>query len=155
MATEKTPRQIAEERSIALGEVKSTFKDAGVGAVRSLEMNNIAEGETVTIPMDYKIIQVPISGSTNKAVQVITEEGKAFWVGCLTRGAMPADGSTYVRPSGTVVEACQKYGNMDEFWQNEMRGKKIKFTKKTKVIANAFEGDGTREVNVWTLDFVA
>lgn len=155
MATQKTPRQIAEERSIAQGEVKATFQDAGVGAVRSLEMNNIAEGETVTIPMDYKIIQVPIAGSTNKAVQVITEEGKAFWVGCLTRGAMPADGSAYVRPKGTVVEACQKYGNMDEFWQNEMRGKKIKFTKKTKVIANAFEGDGTREVNVWTLDFVA
>jgi hypothetical protein len=133
----------------------ASFKEAGVGAVRSLEMNNINEGETVTIPTDFKIIKVPIAGSTNKAVQVITEEGKAFWVGSLTRGAMPADGSAYVRPKGTVVEAAQKYGNMDEFWEKEMKGKKIKFTKKEKVVANAFDGEGTREVNVWTLDFAS
>lgn len=155
MAEIKSARQIAEERSIAQGELKATFKEAGVGAVRSLEMNNIAEGETVTIPKDYKIIQVPIAGSTNKAVQVITEEGKAFWVGCLTRGAMPAAGGEYVRPKGTVVAKCQEYGSMDEFWDKEMRGKKVKFVKKEKVVANAFDGEGTREVNVWTLDFVA
>ena len=151
----KSARIIAEERAIAQGELAASFKEAGVGAVRSLEMNNINVGETVTIPTDFKIIKVPIAGSTNKAVQVITEEGKAFWVGSLTRGAMPADGSAYVRPKGTVVEAAQKYGNMDEFWEKEMKGKKIKFTKKEKVIANAFDGEGTREVNVWTLDFAS
>lgn len=155
MADIKSARVIAEERAIAQGELAASFKEAGVGAVRSLEMNNINEGETVTIPTDFKIIKVPIAGSTNKAVQVITEEGKAFWVGCLTRGAMPAAGGDYVRPKGTVVEAAQKYGNMDEFWEKEMKGKKIKFTKKEKVIANAFDGEGTREVNVWTLDFVS
>ena len=155
MAEVKSARAIAEERAIAQGELANSFKEAGVGAVRSLEMNNINEGETVTIPSDFKIIKVPIAGSTNKAVQVITEEGKAFWVGCITRGAMPADGSAYVRPKGTVVETAQKYGNMDEFWEKEMKGKKIKFTKKEKVVANAFDGEGTREVNVWTLDFVS
>ena len=155
MADIKSARVIAEERAIAQGELATSFKEAGVGAVRSLEMNNINEGETVTIPTDFKIIKVPIAGSTNKAVQVITEEGKAFWVGCLTRGAMPADGSPYVRPKGTVVEAAQKYGNMDEFWEKEMKGKKIKFTKKEKVVANAFDGEGTRDVNVWTLDFAS
>lgn len=155
MAEKKTARMIAEERAIAGGEVCKSFKDAGVGAVRALELNNIAEGETVTIPQDYKVIRVPIAGSTNKAVQVITEEGKTFWVGCITRGASPADGSPYVRPKGTVVETAQKYGSMDEFWEKEMRGKKVKFTKKEVVVANAFTGEGTREVNVWTLDFVA
>ena len=153
MPNVKSARVIAEERAIAQGELAASFKEAGVGAVRSLEMNNINEGETVTIPTDFKIIKVPIAGSTNKAVQVITEEGKAFWVGSLTRGAMPADGSAYVRPKGTVVDKCQEYGNMDEFWDKEMRGKKIKFTKKEKIVANAFDGEGTREVNVWTLDF--
>lgn len=155
MADIKSARVIAEERAIAQGELAASFKEAGVGAVRALEMNNIKEGETVTIPTDYKIIKVPIAGSTNKAVQVITEEGKAFWVGCITRGAMPADGSEYVRPKGTVVEAAQKYGNMDEFWKEEMKGKKITFAKKEKVIANAFDGEGTREVNVWTLNFAS
>jgi hypothetical protein len=154
MADIKSARVIAEERAIAQGELAASFKEAGVGAVRSLEMNNITVGETVTIPVDYKIIKVPIAGSTNKAVQVITEEGKAFWVGCLTRGAMPADGSAYVRPKGTVVEKAQEYGNMDDFWDKEMRGKKIKFEKKEVVVANAFDGEGTREVNVWTLNFV-
>ena len=75
----KSARVIAEERAIAQGELANSFKEAGVGAVRSLEMNNINEGETVPIPTDFKIIKVPIAGSTNKAVQVITEEGKAFW----------------------------------------------------------------------------
>lgn len=154
MADIKSARVIAEERAIAQGELAASFKEAGVGAVRSLEMNNITVGETVTIPVDYKIIKVPITGSTNKAVQVITEEGKAFWVGCLTRGAMPADGSAYVRPKGTVVEKAQEYGNMDDFWDKEMRGKKIKFEKKEVIVANAFDGEGTREVNVWTLNFV-
>lgn len=93
MATEKNARQISEERAAAQGEVFNSFKDAGVGAVRSLELNNINEGETVTIPKDFKIFLMPISGTTNKAAKVITEEGKDFWIGCLTRGARPADGS--------------------------------------------------------------
>lgn len=153
MADVKTARQIAEERAIASGELVNSFAAAGMGAVRSLEMNNIVEGETVTIPQDYKIIKVPIAGSTNKATQVITEEGKAFWPSCLTRGAMPAAGGDYVRPKGDVVEKCQTYGKMDEFFKNELAGKKIKFAKKEVVVANAFTGEGTREVNVWTINF--
>lgn len=154
MADVKSPRAIAEERAIANGEVFNSFKEAGMGAVRSLEMNNISEGETVTIPQDYKVIKVPIAGSTNKAVQIITEEGKAFWPSALTRGAMPAAGGDYVRPKGSVVDKCQTYGSMDEFFDKEMRGQKVKFTKKEVVVANAFGGaEGTREVNVWTIDF--
>lgn len=153
MADKKTARQIAEERAIASGELVNSFAEAGMGAVRSLEMNNIVEGETVTIPQDYKIIKVPIAGSTNKATQVITEEGKAFWPSCLTRGAMPAAGGDYVRPKGDVVERCQTYGKMDDFFKNELAGKKIKFEKKEVVVANAFNGEGTREVNVWTIKF--
>ena len=151
MATEKNARQISEERAAAQGEVFNSFKDAGVGAVRSLELNNINEGETVTIPKDFKIFLMPISGPTNKAAKVITEEGKDFWIGCLTRGARPADGSDFVRPTGTVVDAVQKHATMDEAFKEELAGKKIKFEKKTVVVAE-FNGE-TRNVNVWTLNF--
>lgn len=158
MSEIKSARQISEERAALQGSVKTSFKEAGVGAVRSLEMNNINEGETVTIPVDYKIYEMPIAGSTNKAVKIITEEGKDLFIGCLTRGAMPAEeGKPYVRPSGTVVEAVQKYGSLDDAFKNELAGKKIKFTKKTPVVTVdrwSAEG-GTRTTNVWTIDFVA
>ena len=42
---------------------------------------------------------------------------------------------------------------MDDFFKNELAGKKVKFTKKEVVVANAFSGEGTREVNVWTINF--
>ncbi len=155
MATISKSRSLSEERSAQAGEIKASFKEAGVGAVRSLELNNIAEGEVVTIPKDYKIFQMSIAGSTNKAVKIVTEEGKDLWIGVFTRGAAPVDGSDYVRPSGTVVEAAQNYASMDEFFQKELAGKKIKFTKKTVVIATSFDGEGTRNVNVWQIDFAA
>lgn len=154
----KSARQISEERAALQGSVKNSFKDAGIGAVRPLDMNNISEGEVVTIPVDYKIYEMPIAGSTNKAVKIVTVEGKDLWVGCLTRGAMPAEeGSTYVKPSGTVVEAVQKYGSLDDAFKDELAGKKIKFTKKTPVVTvdRWSANGGTRTTNVWTIDFVA
>ena len=43
---------------------------------------------------------------------------------------------------------------MDEFFKTEMAGKKITFTKKTVVKAQAFDdASKTRDVNVWQLDF--
>lgn len=157
MAEIASKRVVEEQRAAAQGTVCNTFGAAGAGAVRSLELNNISEGETVTIPVDYKVYKLPIAGSQNSAVAVITEEGRRFFIGALTRGAMPANGGEFVRPSGTVVEACQKYGNMDEFFKAEMAGKKIKFTKKTVVVAeNRFGGESpTRNVNVWQIDYVA
>lgn len=153
MAELVNARSRAEERAALQGTVAESFKAIGQGAVRSLELNNINEGETVTIPKDYKIFQVPIAGSTNKATKIITEEGKDFWIGVLTRGAQPADGSTYVRPSGTVVDKVQEYGNLDKAFKEALAGHKIKFTKKTAVVANAFDGEGTQVRNVWQLDF--
>lgn len=150
---DRSKRVLAEERSANAGTVMDSFKAAGAGAVRSLELNNIEEGEIVTIPKDYKVYQMPISGSTNKAVKTITEEGKDLWIGCFTRGARPASGGEYVRPSGSVVEAAQKHASMDEFFKEELAGKKIKFTKKTVVVAE-YQGE-TRNVNVWTIDFAA
>lgn len=155
MATVASARELSEERSAQAGEVMTSFKDAGAGAVRSLELNNINEGEIVTIPKNYKVFRMPIAGSTNKAVKTITEEGKDLWIGVFTRGAAPVDKSPYVRPSGTVVEAAQNYASMDEFFAKELAGKKIKFTKKTVVLAAAFDGEGTRNVNVWQIDFAA
>ena len=144
----------AEERAMLMckdGAAAASFKAAGIGAVRPLELNNINEGETVTIPRDYKIYSMPMNGTTSFAIKVITEEGKDFWVGCLTRGAKPANGGEYVRPSGTVVAAVQKHTSMDEAFAQELAGKKIKFTKKT-VVASEFNGEA-RNVNVWQLDF--
>lgn len=155
MAKMSEARKLAESRAAAMFEPVKSFKDAGVAAVRSLELNAIMEGDIVTIPEDYKIFPHAIPGSDRRAYKVITEEGKDFFIGCLTRGAKPADGGEYVRPSGSVVDTCQKYGNLDDFFQKEMAGKKVKFTKKTVVIADAFSGEGTSPVNVWTLDFVA
>lgn len=155
MAKKKSQREIAEERAAAQGEVVNSFKDAGMNAIRSLDMNYLVEGKEYEVPTDYKIVKLPITGSTTQYCVVILEDGTYFPIGCLTRGAKPADGSDYVRPSGTVVAKCQEYATMDEFWQNEMAGKKFKATKKTVVTAEAFDGEGTREVNVWTLDFVA
>lgn len=146
-------RSKAEERAALQGVLAESFKSIGQGAVRSLELNNINEGETVTIPKDYKIFQVPITGTTNKATKIITAEGKDFWIGVLTRGAAPADGSEYVRPSGTVVDKVQEYGDLDKAFKEALAGHKIKFTKKTVVVANAFTGEGTRLANVWQLDF--
>ena len=152
--TAKSPRALAEERSKLQGSQHTTFADAGAGAVRSLELNNIMEGETVTIPSDYKVYKTPITGSTFSAVKVITEEGKDFFIGSLTRSAQPVDGSPRVMPTGTVVEKLTSYASMDEFFKNEMAGKKIKFTKKTVVKAQAFDDPNkTRDVNVWQLDF--
>lgn len=147
-------RTLAEERAVLMckdGAAAASFKAAGIGAVRPLELNNINEGETVTIPRDYKIYPMPMNGTTSCAIKVITEEGKDFWVGCLTRGAKPANGGEYVRPSGTVVAAVQKHTSMDEAFEQELAGKKIKFTKKT-VVASEFNGEA-RNVNVWQLDF--
>lgn len=154
MSTKKSPRVLNEERTVAAGAKKcATFAAANAGAIRSIELNNIAEGEIVTIPVDYQVFQQPIPGSTYTAAKVVTEEGKDFFVGCLTRGAQPVAGGEYVRPKGTVVEAAQKYASMDEFFKAEMAGKKIKFTKKEVVVAQGFVADTTRNVNVWTLDF--
>lgn len=147
-------RSIAEERAGLEGKVINSFKSVGRGAVRSLELNNISEGETVTIPLDYKIFQVPIAGSTNFGYKVITEEGKDLWVGVFTRGAAPADGSAYVRPSGTVVEAIQRYADMDKAFKECLAGKSITYTKKTPVVAKAFDNnEDTRTVSVWQIDF--
>ena len=146
-----TPRQRAEQRLEAGGKQFKSFKDAGAGAVRALELNNINEGETVAIPVDYKVYQQPIAGSTNLATVTITEEGKSFYISALTRSAQPAAGGDRVFPSGTVVEKCQEYGSMDEFFKKELAGKKITFTKKTPVTTE-FNGE-TRTVNVWQIDF--
>ena len=151
MATEMTPRQRAEQRLEAGGKQFKSFKDAGAGAVRALELNNINEGETVAIPVVYKVYQQPIAGSTNLATVTITEEGKSFYISALTRSAQPAAGGDRIFPSGSVVEKCQEYGSMDEFFKNELAGKKITFTKKTPVITE-FNGE-TRTVNVWQIDF--
>lgn len=155
MATVKSPRELAEDRSSQAGTIVESFKAAGAGAVRSLELNNINEGEIVTIPIDYRIFQMSIPGTTNKAIKVVSEEGKDIWIGVFTRGARPLDGGDFVRPTGTVVEAAQKYASMDEFFKEELAGKKIKYTKKTTVIAAAFDGEGTRNASVWQIDFVA
>lgn len=152
MATEMTPRQRAEQRLEIGGKKFDSFKDAGAGAVRALELNNIAEGEIVTIPVDYKVFKQPITSSTNLATVTITEEGKIFYIGALTRSAQPASGGDRVFPSGTVVKKCQEYGSMDEFFKKELAGKKIKFTKKTPVIV-MFNGEYCK-FNVWQIDFV-
>lgn len=155
MAKKKSQREIAEERAAAQGEMVNSFQEAGMNAIRSLDMNYLVEGKEYEVPTDYKIAKLPITGSTTMYCVVILTDGTYFPIGCLTRGAKPADGSDYVRPSGTVVEKAQEYGSMDEFWKNEMAGKKFKATKKTPVIAEAFSGEGTQTINVWTLDFVA
>lgn len=157
MSEIRTPRQLAEARSALAGRKVTSFQEAGVASVRSIEMNSVTEGDVVTIPVDYQIFEVPIAGSTNKAVKVVTEEGKDLFVGCFTRGAMPLDGSPYVRPSGTVVEAIQNHASMDEAFRQELAGKKIRFTKKTVVSTkDRFSVNGApRNVNVWQIDFVA
>ena len=157
MSEIKTPRQLAEERSALAGKRVASFKEAGIASVRSLDLNTVTEGEVVAIPTDFKIFEQPIAGSTNKAVKVISEEGKDVFMGVFTRGAMPADGSAYVRPSGTVVEAIQKYASMDEAFRAEVAGKKICFTKKTVVTTkDRFSANGgLRDVNVWQIDFAA
>lgn len=153
MATELTPRQKAEQRASAAGTECKNFKESGAGAVRPLDLNNINEGETVTIPTDYKVYKVPFPGSTTPAVKVITEEGKDFFIGALTRSAVPATGEDRIFPTGTVVEKCQEYGSMDEFFKNELAGKKITFTKKTVVVTKVYNSDEVRNVNVWQIDF--
>lgn len=144
-------RILAEQRSELQGQVCNSFKDAGAGAMRSLELTNISEGDTVTIPTDYKIYKTPIAGTEYSAVKVVTEEGKDFFIGCLTRSAQPADGSSRVFPTGTVVERTKNYGSVDEFFDKELRGQKITFTKKT-AVKTQMAGE-IRTVNVWQIDF--
>lgn len=154
MATAKTARELAEERAARAGKKVDSFSKAGKAAIRNIDLQVIDEGMEVVIPSNYKVFEQEIRG--NKAVFVVTEEGYSFYPSVLTRGARPADGSPYVKPSGTVVDKCQEYADMDDFFKKELAGKKIKFTKKTPVEAPAFgDAEGTVKINVWTIDFVA
>ena len=150
MATEMAPRGRAEERLRLSGTEFESFKEAGVGAVRTLELNNINEGEIVTIPTNYKVYLQPVAVTTAKAPVTVTEEGKLFYIGALTRSAQPAAGGDRVFPTGTVVEKCQEFGSMDTFFKEALAGKKIKFTKNTPIVTEYNE----RPVNVWQIDFV-
>lgn len=152
MATAVSARELAEERAEKSGKKIESFESVGKDAVRSLDLQTIGEGVTVKIPEDYNIFEQDIRG--NKAYYIVTEEGLNFYPSVLTRGAMPLDGSEYVRPSGTVVEKCQEYASMDQFLKECLAGKKIKFTKKTPVTRASFTGDAsTVTVNVWQVDF--
>lgn len=134
--------------------VHNSFKDAGKNSIPSLEMNAITEGTTVTIPEGWKVYEDVIRGSAYTACKVVTAEGLDFYPSCLTRGAKPVDGSEYVRPSGSVVELAQKYGDMDKFFNEQLVGKPITFTKKTPVIAKAYDNpENTQTINVWQIDF--
>lgn len=155
MAKELSQMEIAIQRIENQGKIVKSFKDAGFGAVRALDINPMVEGKVYEIPENYTIGILTIPGTTREFAVVVATDGTQIPVGCLTRSAQPADGGERVMPKGTVVETCQKYGSMDEFWKNEMAGKKFKATKKEAVVANAFDGEGTTIINVWTLDFVA
>lgn len=153
MAKKVTPAyEMAEARSKASGRKSaSTLASLGLNEVRSLELNNIEEGETVSFA--DSIVFHEVTFGTQKTAMVNTLEGKQFYIGCLTRGATPLDGSPRVKPSGTVVEECQKYSELDKFFTEKLAGNSITFTKKTPVIARGYNGEETRTVNVWQIDF--
>lgn len=152
--TVENPRQLAIDRAVAAGnEVHNSFKDAGVAGVRTLDLATINKGDVVTLPTELKIIMQPITGSTTKVAKIVTEEGLDFYPSVLTRGATALDGSGRVKPTGTVVEKCQTYSNMDDFYNNELAGKKIKFTNFTEVVARGYNGEDSRTVKVWQIDF--
>lgn len=158
MAQEMSPeRRLAEERAAANAESFTTFKACGKGGIPPTELDVINPGDILTIPEDFHIYQEPVRGTTNKMVYVVSEEGKRLFPSILTRGAKPADGGDYVRPSGTVVEAIKAYGDMDKFFAEKMKGKKIKFESMQEVIAeDRFNPNGgTRTVKVWKINFVA
>ena len=145
----KTPYQLATERA-ALEGSKTTF-EAENTSVRSLVLNTIPLEEPFVIPNDYQLFKVPIRGTDNEALKVITEEGYDFWVSCLTRGAKDANTGEYIPASGTVVDVVQKFAKMSEAFE-EIKGKPMQFTKKTEVDA-VYNGE-PRKVNVYQIDFV-
>lgn len=157
MASTMSQRELAESRAIASGKVMSSWKDAGKGAIRSLDLNVIMEGDVLTVPENYKVFtEKRMIGNTEATlVYTITEEGKQLFPSVFTRGVMPADGSEYVRPSGSVVDKCQEYGSMDDFFKKELAGKKIKFTKRTRILGRGFNGGEPSEQTAWQIDFAA
>lgn len=145
----KTPYQLATERA-ALEGSKTTF-EAENTSVRSLVLNTIPLEEPFVIPVDYQLFKVPIRGTNNEALKVITEEGYDFWVSCLTRGAKDANTGEYIPASGTVVDVVQQFSKMSEAFE-EIKGKPMKFSQKTEVDA-VYNGE-PRKVNVYKIDFV-
>lgn len=143
----------ALERDRIQLEHKTSFQEAGMGSVRPLDLMTIVEGTTVTLPKNLELFKQPIAGTTNHCWKMITDEGYDFYPSCLTRGANPIDGSARVKPTGSVVDAVQKYASMDDAYATELAGKKITFTKATDVVCAGYNGEPTRNVKVWQIDF--
>ena len=111
----KTPRQLAEERAAAAGKQVSSCAAAHKNSVRNIDLVTIGEDTVVTVPEDFKLFEMPITGSTQTYLVFIDTTGIQVPLGPLTRGAKPLDGSEYKKPSGGVVMECQKYSTYDEF----------------------------------------
>lgn len=124
MAQEKTARQKAEERAALQDTQFNSAKEAGVGAIRSLDNEYIPFGVTFTVPKDYKIFKSSING--NSFTYLISVEGYRIPLGIFTRvakalvsgknakGEVIAENEV-VKPTGTVIKEMLKHSNMDEF----------------------------------------
>jgi hypothetical protein len=153
MAGKTVESNKALERARISLEHKASFAEAGMGSVRPLDLMTITEGTTVTLPTKLELFKQPIAGTNNHCWKMITNEGYDFYPSCLTRGATPINGGPRVKPSGTAVEAVQKYSSMDDAYTTELAGKKITFTSATTVVTKGYNGEPTREVKVWQIDF--
>lgn len=148
-----TERSNAEKRIAGNGAVVTTFKAAKRNGVPDLDMVVIQEGTVFTIDKDYKLYQIPIPGTNNTYLALVSREGIIIPVSVYTRAATDATTGERVKPSGTAIDAFYKKVTMEEAF-NEIVDKPQKLMKKTVVNCENRQGEAYT-VNVWTVDFVA
>lgn len=156
MAQQLTAYEKELQRLQNEGKVMDSLEGTAHGAVRALDINPLEVGKKYKVPANPKFVVLTVRGTTREYVVVPMEDGTRFPLGALTRSAKPADGSDRVKPSGTVVEACQEYGSMTKFWKERMAGKEIVVEEMKPVIVPAFDGGtGTDTVKVCKINFAS
>lgn len=151
------------ERDIKLGAVK---RNGFSGAVRSLEMNNLRDGDVVTLPEgEYDVLEQKIRNSDNtfEYINVNVQRGESATVARLTPSLFwrnleeaDADGNgTGVRhiADGNVVEAVQGFATVDEFIAAH-KGEKFAVKMNPQFMAVGFNGQKPRKASVPTLTWV-
>lgn len=128
-----------------------SFKEVPRIAFMKDYSDSFSVGTIITIPKDYELFVFDFDNGFC-AVYTITEEGYRFSLSLLVGRYLTDDGR--IRPSGTAAKRAQDADDLDEFFKNELAGKKLKFVDKKVVKEINFLFGGYTSKWVWTIDFV-
>lgn len=155
-----TMGQLAVEKKRAEA-CKDKKVDGFSGAIRSLEVLNLEEGDVLTFPLEYEVYEQKFGDNVAQYIfcQIgDTDNVKPFYPSTFTKSRQIYDEDLEptgkrVHTKGTAAELFRQFGSVQE-GMDALKGKKVKVTKIEKVRTLRFNTDSLMWAYIPTIDLV-